>query len=133
MVSIHDDLESDFVLSFYTGTKFWTGGHRECDECESWLWSDGTDWLFTNWRWRQGEPNNATGPENCAEIGHYADSWNDWKCHNKIHFMCKRGPVRCEDGWTDGGQRCYRYVEDRMTWEQAEAFCNEDSVTLVSL
>ena len=38
------------------------------------------------------EPNNAGGPEDCLELGHYAsdrDQWNDWNCGNKIPFLCK--------------------------------------------
>ena len=49
LVSIHNDLESDFVLSFYSGTKFWTGGRRECDWCEGWVW----DHYIIDW---VGEP-----------------------------------------------------------------------------
>ena len=130
LVSIHNDLESDFVLSFYSGTKFWTGGRRECDWCEGWVWSDGSDWDFSNWR-EGREPNNSTGPENCAEIGHYTDSWNDWKCDRQIHYVCKRGPLQpsCPGGWTEAGERCFLYVEDRMTWKEAEDFCNTEEVT----
>jgi len=134
LVSIHNHMESDFVLSFFSGTKFWTGGRRECDSCEAFVWSDGTDWDFSNWRDGR-EPNNSTGPENCAEIGHYQDSWNDWKCDRQIHYMCKRGPLEwsCPEDWTEAGERCLLYVEDRLTWEEAEAVCNTEEAHLVSV
>ena len=118
----------------WSGIKFWTGGFRECDQCQTWLWSDGSSWDFTNWR-EGREPNNHTGPENCVEIGHYEDSWNDWKCRNTIHYVCKREqePASCADGWTELSANCYLYVEDRMTWAEAEASCNEREAHLVSV
>ena len=132
LISIHDEGESEFALSLLRETKFWTGGHRECDHCQTWLWSDGSSWEFTNWR-EGREPNNSTGPENCAEIGHYQDSWNDWKCHRAIHYVCKREqmPASCAEGWTELNANCYLYVEDRMTWDEAEASCNEREVIMV--
>ena len=133
LISIHDEGESEFALSLWRGTKFWTGGRRECDHCHTWLWSDGSSWEFTNWR-EGREPNNSTGPENCVEIGHYEDSWNDWKCDRAVHYVCKREqqpPTSCAEGWTELNAGCFLFVEDRMTWAEAEASCNEREVTLV--
>ena len=75
---------------------------------------------------------NATGPENCVEIGHYEDSWNDWKCDRKCDYVCKREqkPASCAEGWAEVNDKCYLYVEDRLTWAEAEASCNEREVTI---
>jgi len=45
----------------------------------------------------------------------------------------KKTEGSCSPGWTEGGRKCYRYVKDKLTWVEAEAFCKNDSAHLVSV
>ena len=89
-MSVGDQAENSLVLILSRGSKVWLGGHSTCPGCSDWTWTDGRAWSFTNWA--GPEPNNAGGPEDCVEVGHYASErelWNDWSCGNKIPFICQ--------------------------------------------
>ena len=53
-----------------------------CKDC-SFSWSDLTAFNYENWR--DGEPNNVDGKENCVEIysGNQSGEWNDNVCTTK--------------------------------------------------
>ena len=49
--------------------------------------------------WIKGEPNNVPADENCVQMGHPTltlaegnnnGAWNDVRCHNVNHFVCKK-------------------------------------------
>ena len=87
-----------FIVSstIFTGVaRYWVNGYR----------IRGNDWgvLDKSLRriplafWRKGEPNNVGNIENCVENivlakhSHHL-GWNDIKCDNKLHFICKTSP-----------------------------------------
>jgi len=42
-------------------------------------------------RWGPNEPNNSGGDEDCIEIGHHAEKWNDLDCSIKRQHICEMG------------------------------------------
>ncbi|RXN20961.1 galactose-specific lectin nattectin-like protein [Labeo rohita] len=58
-------------------------------EENSWLWSDGSLYDYTNWcAW---EPNNTGSVEDCGEINWTSNRcWNDRDCSNSIGYVCAK-------------------------------------------
>ena len=90
----------------------WLGGRRDPGNRDTWVWSDGTPWDYTNWV--QGQPDNTAGVEDCAhmwESGHLPlaerHKWNDRPCSHERTFVCKKGK---NPGTLDHGKlnwRCF--------------------------
>ncbi|XP_033465041.2 macrophage mannose receptor 1-like [Epinephelus lanceolatus] len=78
-----------------------------------WMWSDGRGRAhFT--KWAEGEPNNAGGNEDCAEM--VADGlWIDIRCGEDK-------AVTCYDRLQDGKQE-YVYYSQRRTFVDSQEFC----------
>ena len=69
---------------------FWIGIQDEPVSPEgTWVYaSDGSPLEYTNWK--QGEPNNNSGDENCGEIGYFTgDLWNDQECDTLLGSVCE--------------------------------------------
>ena len=65
--------EQNNVVSQFGETYAWLGGYRVSDT--EWAWVTGEPFSYANWR--EDEPNNYNGVENC--IGFYPDNgWNDY-------------------------------------------------------
>ena len=74
----------------------WIGGRRDPGDRETFLWSDGTPWNFTNWA--RSQPDGIhNGFEDCAHIwdvnkwNKENGLWNDATCSSKTTFVCKKG------------------------------------------
>nr|XP_055046122.1 galactose-specific lectin nattectin-like isoform X1 [Misgurnus anguillicaudatus] len=95
LASVRNTMEQNFLLSLlgYSDTRAWIGGHDA--EIEGhWLWSDGSQFHFTNWC--PGEPNNNkhNNPENCLEINITNNHcWNDEPCSFTMNYICAQ-PMR---------------------------------------
>jgi hypothetical protein len=77
LASIHSDEDNTIVFDLTGGDNTaWIGLHENVDE-ETWHWSDGSQLDFTSWR--NGEPNNHGGNEDCGQYldGHPDYTWND--------------------------------------------------------
>ncbi|XP_043980117.1 galactose-specific lectin nattectin-like [Gambusia affinis] len=64
----------------------WVGGYDSAEE-GTWMWSDGSRFLFNHWG--PGQPNNQDGNENCMVIsagGNY--HMNDDICSKELPFIC---------------------------------------------
>ncbi|XP_034534284.1 ladderlectin-like isoform X2 [Notolabrus celidotus] len=69
--------------------EIWLGGY-DAVKNGVWLWSDGSQFLFTGWA--RGEPNDHWG-EGCMEMNHRGrDYINDSKCPHKKPYICARDP-----------------------------------------
>lgn len=61
LVSIHDSMETDFLVSLMRGRHhydFWIGLHAAVEDTGSyrqWVWSDQSRYGFTNWRFGENE------------------------------------------------------------------------------
>ena len=72
---------------------FYYPGHTpNSDEVHMDLVNDGTwehsgEQLNFKGGWMDGQPNNWTGPQDCATL--FADGWNDRSCNFNIPFLCE--------------------------------------------
>ncbi|XP_045190001.2 perlucin-like [Mercenaria mercenaria] len=99
LATVADQVEQTFLAGylqrltqgFFNSGIFWLGASDMAAE-GSWVWNKtGSSVSYTNWK--DGEPNNANGGEDCLTIT-FSDSfrWNDNNCNNKFNFVCeKRG------------------------------------------
>ena len=69
---------------------FWIGlsdVHQE----GNFVWTDGSNLTFQPWN--PNQPDNMGGLEHCVHrwYGHglSGDTWNDDKCENLLHYVCK--------------------------------------------
>ena len=82
-----EDRWIDTTADSYSTGKWWFGLNDISSE-GSFVWSDGSTSSYTNWK--SGEPNNAGGNEDCAQINRYTDgTWNDEPCSSGFFFICE--------------------------------------------
>ncbi|XP_027866899.1 galactose-specific lectin nattectin-like isoform X1 [Xiphophorus couchianus] len=93
LASYHSTREYNFmrqVIHLRTGkhSSTWVGGHDTTQEGK-WFWSDGSKFVFTNWR--PERPKNDGGVEHCMNINlNGRDYVNDNVCTKKLPFICAR-------------------------------------------
>ncbi|XP_043214027.1 lectin BRA-3-like [Amphibalanus amphitrite] len=89
LASIHSLVENSFIMQTYNYAETWIG-LNDIDTEGQFVWSDGTDVDFTNWR--PGQPDNHDN-EDCVEVPDMrdptAERWNDGNCDLDFHFICK--------------------------------------------
>ena len=82
---------------------------------------------FTSWH--SGEPNNWGKGEDCTEI-YFSNwgpkrQWNDIACSHKKPFVCELA-LTCPEGTTEEAEKCYKFVNKKLTFQDAEKFCVKD-------
>ncbi|KAK7505130.1 hypothetical protein BaRGS_00003700, partial [Batillaria attramentaria] len=86
LVEITDSGENDFVKNELNGKHAWIGGTDAYAEGSFFWIGSFTPMTFANWR--DGEPNNTGGDENCVMF--YGDGqWNDGSYFDQLVFVCK--------------------------------------------
>ena len=74
------------IISIYNERPdYYLIGYNDISDEGSWLWVDGTNGTYTNWK--TNEPNN-NGNEDCAAIADSAGQWNDAPCDGLHEFIC---------------------------------------------
>ncbi|XP_078497493.1 lectin-like [Lissotriton helveticus] len=92
LASIHSEGENDIIkeITFKITNSYpviWVGG-SDCYKDRSFMWTDGSQWDYLNWR--SGEPNNNGGREACLNFNFATEGlWNDEHCEQKFPFLCK--------------------------------------------
>lgn len=88
-------LEPWLVTNAYDA-QFWIGLQRE-SEMAPWVWVSGEPGDFVVWR--DGQPDNATGAENCADVRMQPDEtfiWSDRPCDGfmsaEVYTLCEAAP-----------------------------------------
>uniref|UniRef100_A0A8C9SVU6 C-type lectin domain-containing protein n=1 Tax=Scleropages formosus TaxID=113540 RepID=A0A8C9SVU6_SCLFO len=82
--------EQEFINTF--NKRIWIG-LTDRDKERSWKWVDGT--RLTTRFWKQNEPNDYLGKEDCAESTAESNpqmAWNDIQCELQRYWVCERGP-----------------------------------------
>ena len=75
------------------GKSAWIGIDDKLQEGQFTYASDGSPVTYTNWK--NGNPNNADGDENCVKYGKDLDyTWNDVTCSQKNRIICQSLPGR---------------------------------------
>ncbi|XP_065145826.1 galactose-specific lectin nattectin-like [Paramisgurnus dabryanus] len=90
LASVRSTAENNFLLSLLVpaDTRAWLGGHDGEVEGQ-WLWTDGSQFDFTNWC--SGQPDNGGGKENCLEISYTTNRcWNDQTCSSPTSYICAK-------------------------------------------
>ena len=87
LASVHSDQENNFIFLTSEKAVTWIGGNDLAKE-DSWIWSDGSSWSYSNWQ--KGQPDNARGGgQNCLNIGFNAEKWDDEFCTRRFRSICK--------------------------------------------
>ncbi|XP_039649762.1 galactose-specific lectin nattectin-like [Perca fluviatilis] len=93
LASIHSDAENTFLRDFInqvTGTykNAWIGATDAVKE-GTWLWTDGSKFDYKIFN--AGQPDNASGVENCLEMNYEGKNWNDRPCSTyQASFVCSK-------------------------------------------
>ena len=89
LASINSAAEGEFInaarngiLGYFTP---WIGGRMNSDG--SWMWMDGSPWLYENWA--AGAP--GTSGALCAYMSQRTSTWESPLCHDAYSFVCKSG------------------------------------------
>ena len=67
--------------------KVWIGLRRDPNVHSRWLWVDGSRATYTYWN--LGEPNDASGNEDCTVMLPQTGKWNDGRCSNSFQHLCE--------------------------------------------
>jgi hypothetical protein len=97
LAKIESAQENAVLVGLIGQADHWIGGTDAASEM-TWVWYDGTPFVFTNWR--SGEPNDGSGnfPEDCAIIeGDQGGTWDDRPCATggvgpigEYAYLCER-------------------------------------------
>ena len=113
-MSVLDVRINDFVAQLSQGKAFWTSGVRSQNGFD-WEWKTGEEWTYSNWR--QGEPSNTLGRENClminwdytgAGVAEVNGLFNDLWCeYDQIYYMCQNQRFIDMPTFVNTGKRCF--------------------------
>jgi hypothetical protein len=117
--------------------RFWIGLAEPSEG--RWIWSNGAPMKFA--AFRQGEPNNSGGNEDCAEWLVEDGRWNDVDCFAPRHFLCE-GPtpptgsratgIKCNGKRFTVGKTDY-CLQGPARWDVAQKACLRDGGELAML
>jgi hypothetical protein len=95
LVALADAAEQTVVLGFAAppsnGIGGWFIGLSDLASEGAFVWPDGGAPTFT--AWGRGEPNDAAGNEDCAELGLTTALWNDVPCTDLRAYICEGGEL----------------------------------------
>jgi len=106
LVSIGSEEEQNFLSGIVNSTSpelveesYWVGGKRECDDCEGFIWTDGTPWVFQDFdeetvnimELTAKVNSTVTSPKagiqgNCVQAG---PRWKEASCEEKKFYFCE--------------------------------------------
>ncbi|ROL29828.1 C-type mannose receptor 2 [Anabarilius grahami] len=130
LVSVRNQNESQQLQKFINDSLIsddvWIGLFRD-----SWQWSDQRNSSFRYWK--NGQPNNAGGNQNCADIEKNAQGqWNDISCNHKFPLCVMKSLssfclwfVLCPDKLI--------LIKENLTWSEALRYCRQNHTDLVSV
>jgi hypothetical protein len=88
LVTIADPAENVVVAALAGDRSVWIGASDLALE-GVFVWITGEPFAYTNWG--AGEPNNASGAEDCVELqGHRGGAWNDYRCWRGQAYVCEQ-------------------------------------------
>ncbi|MEP7126409.1 MAG: lectin-like protein [Byssovorax sp.] len=100
LVGISSAAESDFLKGKYDNV--WSGATDVVTECD-YHWINGEPWAP---RWRNNEPSNSGGNENCGVFFNTGDM-DDRSCGEQHDALCERAPGgACDDNILQPGEEC---------------------------
>ncbi|XP_072045393.1 macrophage mannose receptor 1-like [Amphiura filiformis] len=78
---------------------------------------------------RAGQPDNHGGNEHYVHVNGQTWEWNDIPVSAEYPFICQVEPadvdtVRCPMNWQQHGDLCYKYIDSRLNWYDAQERCS---------
>ncbi|XP_051729869.1 macrophage mannose receptor 1-like [Ctenopharyngodon idella] len=81
---------------------------------DSWEWSD--KWSLFFRYWAVGQPSQSSGSGDCVSMSRTnSGKWAQYSCDLQHPFICH--------GWPKSPYRSYHYVDESMTWQDAQSYC----------
>ncbi|KAJ8040777.1 C-type lectin domain family 4 member G [Holothuria leucospilota] len=96
---IKNEVENTIVSEAGDVQQAWIGVIRNPNNTDEFIWQDGSALTFDCWR--QREPNNRLGDENCVKINYVRlGFWNDTPCKNEktVHYGVCEKPAQSGSG-----------------------------------
>ncbi|XP_038058428.1 macrophage mannose receptor 1-like isoform X2 [Patiria miniata] len=141
LASIHTAAQNDWLYKVSRVTlgqrNIWIGMHRSTEGMLQWDDGSVVNYIF----WDEGEPSSGQEGTDCVSLFAGNDGvgpWKDERCFKLNAFICQKpandGPEpQCEPEWQFGGQNCFYFAMEMMSWEEAEMSCNQMGSNLASL
>lgn len=143
LVTITDEQEQKAVqklISYDMPYAAWIGATDEIVEGD-WRWCTGEEFSYTNWN--SGEPNNANSDlseENYAGIYSANFKWNDFDGLLSYNYICEWDEKPSENIFSqykfyglEFKGHYYGLSQDKLSWEEAKASCEDVGGKLVSI
>ena len=128
--------------------KTWTGGSDAVTE-NTFTWTDGTTWSYTNWKSSPQQPNNGGdgGNQDCIILTETGE-WDDVDCGTTRQYICEKpdsdqtqltaNPAcSCDSAWTKNLElgKCYQRVDivAGINHDSAQTACQALSGNLASV
>uniref|UniRef100_A0A3B3YF99 C-type lectin domain-containing protein n=2 Tax=Poecilia mexicana TaxID=48701 RepID=A0A3B3YF99_9TELE len=93
LASVHNEYEYHQVQNLIAAAghgpkKAWIGG-SDAEQEKTWLWSDGSPMIYTNWC--RGQPDNWKDNQHCLQMN-YSDAkcWDDMWCTHWNPSVCAK-------------------------------------------
>ncbi|XP_043952847.1 macrophage mannose receptor 1-like [Gambusia affinis] len=101
----------------------WIGLYYQTNGTRKWHWSlPGVEFNESETNWNTGEPNDATGCQNCGIIWKNL-KWGDLSCNDPRYFLCY------DDS---NSSKKYHLIQEQKKWTEAQSFCREKHTDLIS-
>ncbi|KAI4893218.1 hypothetical protein NFI96_010660 [Prochilodus magdalenae] len=145
LASFHSESETDALPYGGSSDPAWIG-FSSLDANVGFVWTDESPSDYDNWSY--GEPNNYNDNEHCAEVSFYyghrwndrdCESYNDWVCQIRLGTTPKSPPTGSpkadfnvtDDGWLQFNGSQYFINTDRLSMEDARAYCKKNHSDLI--
>ncbi|KAL6481108.1 hypothetical protein MHYP_G00091880 [Metynnis hypsauchen] len=113
LASVRNQTENDEIKEEANKKAVWISLFRV-----SWKWSDQSYSTFRYWK--ENQPDNYNGNENCGEIVMTGEGrWNDVQCGEEFPFICYENKLIL--------------INQSLTWREALRYCRVNHVDLVSV
>ena len=115
----------NYIPSFRT----WIGIHDLGNDNEGTFRCTADEEKISYDNWYKNEPNDwGKGGEDCTELNRFGKSqqWNDIACSHSKPFVCELAQEKtCPEGTTEEAEKCYKFVNNKKTFHDAENECKE--------